>query len=78
MVEQQEASTPMIESAYDLEYELPRGLEDALKALSKCSELAEVLGDSFVQAYCAVKEKEFETFSQGITAWEREHLQLLV
>ncbi|WP_018151885.1 glutamine synthetase family protein [Leeia oryzae] len=78
MVEGLEASEPMSDSAYDLDYELPRNLDDAVEAMLACPELSEVLGSEFVQAFCAVKEKESETFFRGITAWEREHLQLHV
>ncbi|WP_199104211.1 glutamine synthetase family protein [Aquitalea sp. ASV11] len=71
-------SEPMSDSAYDLDFELPRSLEDAVALMQDCPELADILGEQFVQAFCAVKEKEFETFNRGITAWEREHLQLHV
>ena len=78
MVEEVKASDPMSESAYSLDYELPRKLEEALVGMQECGPLAEVLGDDFVQAFCDVKRKEVETFNRGITAWEREHLQLHV
>ena len=78
MVEEVKASDPMSESAYSLDYELPRNLEEALVGMQECGPLAEVLGDDFVQAFCDVKRKEVETFNRGITAWEREHLQLHV
>ncbi len=78
MVEGLEASEPLAGSAYSLDYELPRSLEEAIGALLHCDALHEVLGSEFVQAFCAVKEKELETFQRGITAWEREHLQLTV
>lgn len=78
MVEGLEASEPLAGSAYSLDYELPRSLEEAIGALLHCDALHAVLGSEFVQAFCAVKEKELETFQRGITAWEREHLQLTV
>ncbi|WP_199053658.1 glutamine synthetase family protein [Aquitalea sp. ASV15] len=78
MVQQLQASEPMSDSAYDLDFELPRSLEDAVALMQDSPELSEILGEQFVQAFCAVKEKEFETFNRGITAWEREHLQLHV
>ena len=71
-------SEPMSDSAYDLDFELPRSLEDAVALMQDCPELADILGEQFVQAFCAVKEKEFETVNRGITAWEREHRQLHV
>jgi glutamine synthetase len=78
MVSKIEPSAPMNDSAYNLDYELPRSLEDAVELMQDCPELATILGEEFVQAFCAVKEKEFETFNRAITAWEREHLQLHV
>ncbi|WP_269532448.1 glutamine synthetase family protein [Chitinimonas sp. BJYL2] len=78
MIEGLEPSEPMSDSAYNLDYELPRALEDAVEMMQACEELQEVLGSEFVEAFCNVKEKEFETFNRGITAWEREHLQLHV
>ncbi|WP_287878383.1 glutamine synthetase family protein [Aquitalea sp.] len=78
MVQGLSPSEPMADSAYDLDFELPRSLEDAVVLMQDSPELAEILGEQFVQAFCAVKEKEFETFNRGITAWEREHLQLHV
>ncbi|MCL6263179.1 glutamine synthetase family protein [Craterilacuibacter sp. RT1T] len=78
MVNALEASPPMEGSAYTLDYELPRSLEDAIELMQDCKELGELLGHDFVSAFCAVKGKEFETFNRGITAWEREHLQLHV
>jgi glutamine synthetase len=78
MVEKLQPSEPMSDSAYSLDYELPRSLEDAVELMQACEALQEVLGTEFVEAFCNVKEKEFETFNRGITAWEREHLQLHV
>lgn len=78
MVEGLQPSEPISDSAYDVEYELPRSLEEAVTRMADCAPLSEILGTEFVQAFCAVKEKEFETFNRGITAWEREHLQLHV
>ncbi len=82
MVENLEASEPLTASAYDDahddHFELPANLDESIRELSDCEELHEILGTEFVQAFCAVKRKESETFNKGITAWEREHLQLLV
>ena len=78
MTEGLEASEPLTDSAYDQDFALPTTLDDAVRGLSECEELHDILGTEFVQAFCAVKRKESETFNKGITAWEREHLQLLV
>ena len=40
--------------------------------------MAEVLGEHFVDAFCAVKELEYATYNRVISSWEREHLLLLV
>jgi glutamine synthetase len=40
--------------------------------------MKEVLGETFVAAFCAVKELEYATYNRVISSWEREHLLLLV
>lgn len=69
---------PMATSAYDLDYELPRHLEDAIEAMRDSVDIADMLGAHFVQAYCAVKEKEYDTYFRVISSWERRHLLLHV
>ncbi len=71
-------SEPLRGSGYDLPYGLPRSLEEALRHLQECEALRELLGGRFVRAYCAVKAKEYETFLQVISSWEREYLLLNV
>jgi len=82
MVEQVEASEPQADSAYSGDipehYQLPRSLRDAIEAFESCEPLRDILGAEFVDAFCAVKRKEQETFDKGITSWERQHLQLHV
>ena len=78
MTEKLTASDPMNASAWTLDYELPRHLEDALARMRGCEPLAEVLWPSFVKAFCAVKELEYATYNRVISSWEREHLLLLV
>ncbi|MDR3494007.1 MAG: hypothetical protein P4L82_05345, partial [Ancalomicrobiaceae bacterium] len=41
-------------------------------------ELSEIFGKSFVSAYRAIKQAEFETFMRVISPWEREYLLLKV
>jgi len=65
-------------SAYEMPYELPRNLEQAMRSLEDCKPLQEILGEKFVSAYNAVKRSEHETFLQVISSWEREHLLLNV
>ncbi len=69
---------PLEGSAYELPFDLPRSLEEALANLRECEPLIEVLGKRFVTAYTAVKETEFLSFLRVITSWEREHLLLNV
>ena len=57
---------------------MPRSLEEALRHLVECAPLQELLGERFVRAYTAVKEKEYETFLRVISSWEREYLLLNV
>ncbi len=71
-------SDPMSNSAWDLDYELPRHLEDAIARMRGCDALSDVLGPLFVKAFCAVKELEYATYNRVISSWEREHLLLLV
>jgi len=57
---------------------LPHNLEDALTKLEACDELIEVLGARFVATYVSMKRKEYQTFFQVISSWEREYLLLNV
>ncbi|CAH0529826.1 glutamine synthetase family protein [Vibrio hippocampi] len=59
-------------------YSLPHTLEEALSILEQCVELREILGERFVSAYVSIKRKEYETFFQVISSWEREFLLLNV
>jgi glutamine synthetase len=78
MREQLQPSAPMTRSAWNLDYELPRHLEDAIERMRGCDAVADVLGERFVSAFCAVKELEYSTYNRVISSWEREHLLLLV
>ena len=69
---------PLDQSAYDLEITLPRDLRTSLKLMKKSGPIQNILGDEFIKLYVAVKELEYETFSQVVTPWEREHLLLNV
>jgi glutamine synthetase len=71
-------SEPVAGSAYDMPFNLPRNLEEAVRLLRDCRPLIELLGERFVLAYTAVKESEYDTFLQVISSWEREHLLLNV
>ncbi|MEE2717617.1 MAG: glutamine synthetase family protein [SAR324 cluster bacterium] len=65
-------------SAYDFDYELPRNLEEALRAMEDCEKLEELFGEKFVKVYAALKRREFEAYFQVISTWEREYLLLNV
>ncbi len=78
MVEGLKPTEPISGSAYDLPFQLPRTLAEALRLLRECRPLVDVFGERFVSAYAAVKESEHEAFLQVISAWEREHLLLNV
>jgi glutamine synthetase len=78
MTEEVAAAPPMGTSAWDMDYELPRHLEDAITRMRHCEAMESVLWPEFVKAFCAVKELEYATYSRVISSWEREHLLLLV
>jgi glutamine synthetase len=71
-------SEPTAGSAWNVSHELPRHLEDAIAATRSCQPMREILGETFVDAFCAVKELEYATYNRVISSWEREHLLLLV
>jgi glutamine synthetase len=78
MVEARAPAEAVTTSAWNMEHELPRHLEDAIELLRACEPVRELLGTGFVDAFCAVKELEFGTYNRVISSWEREHLLLLV
>ncbi len=78
MVNALEPTEALQVSGYDHPYGLPRSLEEGLRHLKECAPLQELLGERFVRAYTAVKEKEYETFLRVISSWEREYLLLNV
>src|SRR5580698_3462017 len=78
MVEGAQPSDPIVGSAHDLPFSLPRSLDEALTRLRDCETLLQILGEPFVAAYTIVKQAEHEVFLQVISSWEREHLLLNV
>ncbi len=78
MVDKLEPSPITEKSAYDLDYQLPQSLSEALDALRRETRLRQVLGDRFIDVYSAIKELEYAEFMQVISPWEREHLLLHV
>ncbi|MFT3806497.1 glutamine synthetase family protein [Arenimonas sp.] len=69
---------PFSGSAAEAGYELPRSLEESLQLLAACRPLRELLGTRFVEAFIAVKQKEYQTYFRVISSWEREFLLLNV
>ncbi|MGB8855933.1 MAG: glutamine synthetase family protein [Burkholderiales bacterium] len=78
MIEKISPNKVTTESAYDLDYELPRGLSEALDDLRNAEALKKILGPRFIAVYAAIKELEFAEFMKVISPWEREHLLLHV
>jgi glutamine synthetase len=78
MIEGAQPSDPVVGSAHDLPFGLPRSLDEALRELRACEPLVKLLGEAFVEAFTIVKEAEYEVFLQVISSWEREHLLLNV
>jgi glutamine synthetase len=78
MVEGAQPSDPIVGSAHDLPFGLPRSLDEALRELRDCEPLVKLLGEPFVEAFTIVKQAEYEVFLQVISSWEREHLLLNV
>jgi glutamine synthetase len=78
MTEALTPTEPIDGSAHGLDYDLPRGLLEAVAAFEDCGPLRDVFGSTFVATYGAIKRAEFETFMQVISPWEREYLLLNV
>ena len=78
LVEGLRPTEPLEADAKGLDFELPRGLLEAVAAMQYSEEISNVLGPSFVKTYTAVKQQEFDTFMRVISPWEREYLLLNV
>ena len=78
MVNGLKASEPTQGSAYGEDFALYRHLFPALEALHGSDAMRGMLGDNFVNLYCAVKEDEYKEFQEIITPWEREILMFNV
>jgi len=78
MVEGQKPSEPIEGSAYGSDYDLHRHIYAAIEALQASNAMRSMLGDEFVDLYCALKHDEFMEFQEIITPWEREILMFNV
>jgi glutamine synthetase len=78
IVENLKPSEPLTGDAYSLPFAFERGLEGAINVLADCEPIADVLGEKFIKAYCAVKQAEYVEYAKVISPWERKHLLLHV
>lgn len=78
MTEQLQPTPATMVSAYELKFELPQGLSEALHALRAETKLRDIMGARFIDVYSAIKDLEYEEFMTVISPWEREHLLLHV
>ncbi|SAK78942.1 glutamine synthetase [Caballeronia hypogeia] len=78
MTQHLEATEPLASDGYREPYQLPRNLDEGLTLMGACEPLGEMLGETFVRAYLALKETEYEAFFRVISSWERKHLLLHV
>ena len=69
---QLEPPEPLVGYGYDTSKaeKLPTSLGEALSALERDAELADALGEPFVNAFLAYKRDEIERFNSWITDWE--------
>ena len=65
-------------SAYGSEFGLHRHIYQAIDALHDSEAMRSILGNEFVDVYCAVKKDEYMEFQEIITPWEREILMFNV
>jgi glutamine synthetase len=80
MDEKLSPSTPLEagSNGYDREYALSRSFLPALERMQNSATSRRLLGDDFVTAYTAVKELEYESYLNEISAWERRILLPMV
>jgi len=78
MVEGLKPSDPIEGSAYGTEFGLHRHIYAAIDAMQASDAMRGMLGDSFVDLYCALKKDEYMVFQENITPWEREILMFNV
>ena len=65
-------------SAYSDEFALHRNMYIALQAFRDSEAMRSILGDEFVDLYCAVKKEEYGEYQEIITPYEREILMFNV
>jgi glutamine synthetase len=78
MIEGLEPTPPIEGSAYGQDFSLHRHIYASIDALRESTAMRSMLGDSFVNIYCALKDDEYREFQELITPWEREILMFNV
>jgi glutamine synthetase len=78
-VKQKLKPAPMVVgNAYRHARTLPRTLEEALDRFNNCTEIRNLLGDSFFRVFSLIKATELDAYQAVISSWERDHLLLKV
>jgi glutamine synthetase len=78
MIEGRKPTAATEGSAYSDEFDLHRNLFIAIEALRGSEAMRSILGDEFVDLYCAVKKDEYREFQEIVTPYEREILMFNV
>jgi glutamine synthetase len=78
MMEGLKPTDPVEGSAYGEDFALHRHIYAANDALRESEAMRGMLGDNFVDLYCALKDDEYKEFQEIITPWEREILMFNV
>jgi glutamine synthetase len=78
MMEGLKPTEPVEGSAYGEDFSLHRHIHVATEALKASDAMRSMLGDNFVDLYCALKDDEYKEFQEIITPWEREILMFNV
>jgi len=71
---QADEALPPGSNGYDQAHQLPRSYLQALANLQASTTARQILGDTFVTAFCAVKALEYDSYLREISAWERRYL----
>ncbi|MGB1256602.1 MAG: glutamine synthetase family protein [Thiolinea sp.] len=78
MMEKVEPTRAFKGDAYEANYGVPRGIQEALVSFENCTALQDLLGNQFSAIYQALKAHEFDEYMKVVSPWEREHLLLTV
>ena len=69
---------PVRGEAYDLDYQIPRSLLEAVEGFEELEAIRDILGAEFCDLFAAMKRQEAESFLAVISPWARQHLLLNV